>query len=162
MIHVNKYIEKTVRVFPEQGRYDYYRFDMNENPTGLPKAFVDDVLKEITPEFLSVYPEPDRFLEKYAKFIGVNRENVTATNGSDMGLRYLMETFGEIGKEVVTVSPTFEMYWVNCCILGYKHVPVKYNNDLTIDVKNIVKAINENTRIVVLLNPNNPIGNVYK
>ena len=53
------------------------------------------------------------------------------------------------------------MYWVNCCILGYKHVPVKYNNDLTIDVKNIVKAINENTRIVVLLNPNNPIGNVY-
>lgn len=161
MIHVNKYIEKTVRVFPEQGRYDYYRFDMNENPTGLPKDFVDDVLKEITPEFLSVYPEPDKFLDKYAKFIGVNRENVTATNGSDMGLRYIMETFGEVGKEVVTVSPTFEMYWVNCCILGYKHVPVKYNNDLTIDVKNIVKAINDNTRIVVLLNPNNPIGNVY-
>lgn len=53
MLHVNKYIENTVRVFPEQQRYDKYRFDMNENPDGLPKDFVDSVLKEITPEFLT-------------------------------------------------------------------------------------------------------------
>ena len=33
--------------------------------------------------------------------------------------------------------------------------------DLTIDINKIVEAITENTRIVVLLNPNNPIGNVY-
>ena len=28
-------------MFPGQGRYDYYRYDMNENPEGLPKEFVD-------------------------------------------------------------------------------------------------------------------------
>ena len=95
MIHVNKNIKNTVRVFPEQGRYEYYRYDMNENPEGLPKEFVDSVLKNITPEFLSVYPEPDRFLKKYAEFIDMSFENVTATNGSDMAIRYLLETFGE-------------------------------------------------------------------
>lgn len=161
MLHVNKYIENTVRVFPEQQRYDKYRFDMNENPDGLPKDFVDSVLKEITPEFLTVYPEPDKFLRKYADFVGVDRENVTATNGSDTGLRYIMETFGEEGKDVVTVAPSFEMYWVNCCILGYHHVPVPYESDMTIKIENILNAITENTRIVALLNPNNPIGNVY-
>jgi histidinol-phosphate aminotransferase len=134
---------------------------MNENPEGLPKDFVDSVLKEITPEFLSIYPEPDRFLRKYAKFVGVGFENLMCTNGSDMAIRYLLETFGEVGKEVVTVAPSFEMYWVNCSILGYRHVPVPYESDLTINVEKIVAAINENTRVVVLLNPNNPVGNVY-
>lgn len=161
MIHVNKNIKNTIRVFPEQGRYEYYRYDMNENPEGLPKEFVDSVLKNITPEFLSVYPEPDRFLKKYAEFIDMSFENVTATNGSDMAIRYLLETFGERGKSVVTVSPSFEMYWVNCSILGYKHVPVAYEKDFTIKIENILAAVNEETRIIVLLNPNNPIGNVY-
>lgn len=161
MIFVNEHIKNTVRVFPEQGRYDKFRFDMNENPDGLPKDFVDSVLKEITPKFLTVYPEPDKFLRKYADFIGVGIDNVTATNGSDTGLRYIMETFGEEGKDVVTVAPSFEMYWVNCCILGYCHVPIFYESDMTIRIENILNAITEDTRIVVLLNPNNPIGNVY-
>ena len=159
--YVDENIKKTERVFPQQGRYEYKRYDMNENPEGLPKEFVDSVLKEITPEFLAIYPEPNKFLKKYANFIGAEFENVLATNGSDMAIRYLLETFGEKGKEVVTVSPSFEMYWVNCSILGLKHVAVSYEKDMTINVDKIISAISNDTRIVVLLNPNNPIGNVY-
>lgn len=159
--YVNPHIRNTVRKYPPQGRYDYLRYDMNENMDGLPKEFVDSVLREITPEFLSVYPEPDKFVKKYAQYIGTEPDNVLTTNGSDMAIRYLLETFGEEGKEVVTVAPSFEMYWVNCSILGLKHVPVAYESDMTIPIQKITHAINENTRIVVLLNPNNPIGNVY-
>ena len=159
--HVNPFIENMTRVFPPQGRYGKLRYDMNENPEGLPKEFVDSVLKEITPEFLAIYPEPDRFLRKYADFVGVKFENLVCTNGSDQAIRYLLETFGEVGKEVVTVAPSFEMYWVNCMLLGYKHVPVAYESDLSLKIEKVVDAINENTRIVVLLNPNNPVGNVY-
>lgn len=161
MYYVNENIKNTKRIFPQQGRYAYKRYDMNENPEGLPKAFVDSVLKEITPEFLSVYPEPDRFLNKYASFVGISYDNVLTTNGSDTAIRYLLETFGETKKEVVTVSPSFEMYGVNCNILGLKHVPVSYEKDLTINIENILRAITSDTRVVVLLNPNNPIGNVY-
>lgn len=159
--YVNEHIKHTERIFPVQGRYHYIRYDMNENPEGLPKDFVDSVLKEITPEFLTIYPEPDQFLNKYAAHIGAKYENVLTTNGSDMAIRYLLETFGEKGKDVVTVSPSFEMYWVNCSILGLHHVPVAYEDDMTIKIENLIAAMNENTRIVVLLNPNNPIGNVY-
>lgn len=160
--YVNENIKNTGRVFPAQGRYEYRRFDMNENPEGLPKSFVDSVLKEITPEFLSIYPEPDRFIRKYVEYVSdITVQNVLPTNGSDMAIRYLLETFGEEGKEVVTVSPSFEMYWVNCSILGLKHVPVAYEKDLTIEIEKITGAITEDTRVVVLLNPNNPVGNVY-
>lgn len=160
-VYVNPYVKNTIRVFPPQGRYGKLRYDMNENPEGLPEAFVETVKKEITPEFLSIYPEPDRFLAKYAKFVGVGFDNVMCTNGSDMAIRYLLETFASPGKEVVTVSPSFEMYWVNCKILGLKHVPVSYNDDLTLDIGRIIGAITPNTSVVVLLNPNNPVGNVY-
>ncbi len=159
--YVNENIRRTERVFPMQGRMDYLRYDMNENPEGLPKAFVDSVLSEITPEFLAVYPEPDRFVRKYADFIGAKPENIMTANGSDMAIRYILETFGEPGKDVVTVTPSFEMYRINCSLLGLRHVPVPYNEDLTISVGRILEAITADTRVVVLLNPNNPIGNVY-
>lgn len=161
MYFVNEDVKNCIRIFPEQGRYDYHRYDMNENPEGLPKEFVDSVLKEITPEFLAIYPEPDRFLNKYAKYIGAHYENVLTTNGSDMAIRYLLEVFCEKGKEVLTVTPSFEMYAVNCSILGLKHRAVSYEDDLSIDVNSILAEISDKTDIVVLLNPNNPIGNVY-
>lgn len=159
--YVDDNICKTERVFPKQGRYNYLRYDMNENPEGLPQAFVDEVLAEITPQFLSTYPEPGRFLAKYADYIGVSTDCVTATNGTDQAIRYLLQTFCAKGHEVVTVSPSFEMYWVNCSILGLKHVPVPYNDDFSFDMNNLIQTINPNTDIVVLLNPNNPIGDAF-
>lgn len=161
MYYVNEDIKNCVRIFPEQGRYDYARYDMNENPEGLPQEFVDEVLKEITPEFLATYPEHDKFRKLYADYLGVKPENVAVTNGSDMAIRFAMETFAEKGSSVVTAAPSFEMYWVNCSMLGLRHVPVSYESDLTIDAGKIAAAIDETTDIVVLLNPNNPIGTVY-
>ena len=159
--YVNPYIKNTVRVFPMEGRAAFRRYDMNENPSGLPKAFVERVKAEITPEFLATYPEPGRFLKKYAAFLGIPSDAVTVVNGSDMGIRYVFETFGEPGKNVVTVSPSFEMYWVECSILGLVHKPVPYEPDLSMPVEKILSAIDSDTRIVVLTNPNNPVGNVY-
>lgn len=160
-MYINPNIKNTVRVFSRQNRYDYLRYDMNENPEGLPKEFVDKVLSEVTPEFLSIYPEPDRFTRKYAEYVGKQPEQILATNGSDMAIRYLFEVFGEPGKDVVAVSPSFEMYRVNCHILGLRYVPVDYDDDFSINVDNLVNSITEKTRIVVLENPNNPIGDSF-
>lgn len=158
---VNQNIKNTKRIFPDQGRSEYLRLDMNEGVLGLPKEFVDSCLGEITPEFLTIYPEPDRFLKKYSKFINVPTESLLATNGTDMAIRYILETFGEPGKDVVTVNPTFEMYRINCSILGLNHVPVNYEMDFSISAEKIIENISDDTRVVVLINPNNPIGNTY-
>lgn len=159
--YINKNIQNTLRVFPKQERGMYHRYDANENPEGLPQDFINSVLKELTPEYLAMYPEPERFIGKYANYLGVEKENVYCTNGSDHGIRVLLEVFGEPGKEVVTVSPTFEIYWVCCSLLGLKHKPVQYNADYTLPVERILDAVGNDTRVVVLLNPNSPIGNLY-
>ena len=160
-MYVNVHIKTTNRIFPRQGRKKYLRLDMNENPQGLPEDFVSEVLAEITPEFLATYPEPEHFRQRYAKYIGAAVENVAVTNGTDMAIRYIMETFGETGKDVVTVTPSFEMYRINCSILGLRHTAIHYNDDFTVPVGRLCNAITDDTRIVVLLNPNNPMGDVY-
>lgn len=162
MYYVNKNYHEMERIFPEQGRKEYLKLDMNENVDGLPNLFVEEFSKHITPEFILMYPEPKKFEEKYAKFIGFNENEVMATNGSDMAIRYAFETFGEEGKTVVTVTPSFEMYRINASLMGMNHKAVGYREDYTINVNEIVENIDKNTRIVVLLNPNNPIGNVYE
>ena len=162
-MYIDNNIKHTHRIYPMQNRGEYLRLDMNENPEGLPKEFVDKVKKKITPEFLSTYPEPNKFINEYAKFINFDSNQITITNGSDQAIRYILQTFGDKINhgEVLTVTPTFEMYDVNCNLLGLKHIAIQYNDDFSIDVDKISSSINDNTNIVVLLNPNNPIGNVY-
>lgn len=160
-VYVNPYFNATHRIFPEPGRYAFKRYDMNENPEGLPLDFVEAVKKRITPEFLATYPEPQAFIQKYARFVGVEAANIMTTNGSDMAIRYVLETFGKPGSNVVTVAPTFEMYRINCSLLGLQHVAVCYEDDLSFDTNKILNAIDEQTSIVSVLNPNNPIGNVF-
>ena len=159
--YVNKHIAATDRIFPMQGRKPFLRLDMNENPVGLPEDFVEEVKRDITPEFLCRYPEPEVFREKYASYIGASPENIFIANGTDMVIRYVLETFGEQGKDIVTVTPSFEMYRINCSLLGLNHVAVPYKDDLNIDVDDIVSAITDDTRVVVLINPANPVGNIY-
>lgn len=161
--YVDPNIKATERMFPEQGRSGFLRLDMNENPEGLPEDFVESVKECITPEFLATYPEPEVFRKKYADYIGNGAipDNVFIANGTDMVIRYVLETFGEKGKDVVTVTPSFEMYRINCSLLGLNHVAVPYDDELNISVDAIVSAITWRTRVVVLVNPANPVGNVY-
>ena len=88
---------------------------------------MEEVLSEITPEYLATYPEPDVFMKKYADYLCVLPDNLCLTNGSVMAIRYIMETFVEKGKKVVTVAPSFEMYWVTCAMLGLEHVGIDYD-----------------------------------
>lgn len=160
-MYINPHFLATDRVFPNSGRYNYLRYDMNENPEGLPIDFVEKVKERITPEFLATYPEHQNFTSKYAKFVGVEPNNIMTTNGSDMGIRYLLETFGRPNSNIVTVSPSFEMYRINCSLLGLNHLPICYNDDLSFDINKLLDSIDEETSVVCVLNPNNPIGNVF-
>ncbi len=161
LMYVKECVKDIERIGGRQGRMDFLRLDMNENPEGLPEEFVERVKKEMTPEFFATYPEPDRFRGLLADYLGVRYEQICITNGSDMAIRYLFEVFGRPGSSVLTVSPTFEMYRVNCMIFGLNHKPVLYNPDFTLDFEKVLENVTEEVSIVSVLNPNNPIGTVY-
>ena len=161
MYYVNENFKRTKRVFPEQARKEYMRLDMNENVDGLPEEFINDFLAKIDKDFISMYPEPEKFERVYSEYMGIEKNMIMPTNGSDMAIRYVFETFGENGKKVVTVIPTFEMYRINAQLMGMEHVAIEYDDDYSISVDKIIDKIDDDTRIVVILNPNNPMGNVF-
>lgn len=44
---------------------------------------------------------------------------------------------------------------------GRNFVKVPYKEDLSMDVNDIIREMTEDTQLLILLNPNNPMGNVY-
>lgn len=160
-MYVKPWIKEIVRIGGQQGRAGFLRLDMNENPGGLPEELVEEAKRELTPEYLAMYPEESRCLSLLADYLSVGEENLCLTNGSDMAIRYLYEVYAEKGSTVVTVAPSFEMYRIYSLVFGLNHRPVLYHEDFTLPLQEILDAIREDTDIVVLLNPNNPIGRAY-
>lgn len=161
MIYVNEKIKNTYRVPQPEGRKKFVRLDQNENSDGLPKWLFDAVMKKVTPEFLAIYPEETIPTEKYAHLLGLKKENVTLTDGSTVGMGYLIKVFGEPNKNILCVTPSFAMYEVYAKMIGMNVEQIKYESDFSFNLQNILSKINENTGIVVLVNPNMPVGNAY-
>jgi len=161
MIYVNELIKNTFRVPQPEGRGTFVRLDQNENSDGLPGWLVEEVMKKVTPEFLAIYPEENIPTSKYAKLLGLEYENVTLTAGSSVGMGYVIKVFGEPKKDILTVTPSFAMYEVYAKMIGMNIKQLKYENDFTFNVEKTLSSIDDNTGIVVLVNPNMPVGNVY-
>lgn len=161
MYYVNPYIKDLYRVKFHDVREDVLRLDMNESPTGLPEAFVEKVKQKLTSSFFATYPLKDELVTLLAQHNMIGEENITVTAGSDEAMRLVFQCFGEAGKQVLTVSPTFEMYDVYSKMFGMEHVTVEYDEQFRVSVDEILSGITEETGLVILLNPNSPIGTAY-
>lgn len=82
-------------------------------------------------------------------------------NGSSEGIRHIIEAFSAPGGKIVGVVPSYAMYQVYAQMYGREFIQVKYDDDLTISADTIIDALNEDVDLLVLLNPNNPVGNAY-
>lgn len=161
MYYVDPIIKNLFRTNQPEGRGNYIRLDQNENPDGVPQWLFDEVMNQITPSYLSLYPEEIEFREKYAKLLGVASDEVTFTDGSVVAMNYVIRTFGEPGKNLLCVTPTFGMYKVYADMVGMNTAFVHYENDYTFNIDKLIEKIDENTSIVSLVNPSMPIGNAY-
>lgn len=161
MYYVNPNIKDLYRVKCTDDRSDVLRLDMNENPIGLPESFVEKVKKKITPELIASYPMKEYLIDIIAEHNEIENANITVTAGSEEAMRLVFQCFGQEGQALLTVMPTFEMYDVYSKMFGMIHDFVEYNEDFSVSIEEILKKINENTGIVILLNPNSPIGTTY-
>ncbi|MBO4603310.1 MAG: histidinol-phosphate aminotransferase family protein [Salinivirgaceae bacterium] len=161
MYYLNPRIENLFRIFDQNERKDYLRLDLNENPGGLPKEFIEKVLKDITPQFVAQYPETLHFTEVLAKFLNTDISHLCLVNGSAEGIRYVIQAFTSENGRIVGVVPSYFMFQVYSEMYGRNFVKVPYNEDLTMSIDNIISEMTDDTQLLILLNPNNPMGNVY-
>ena len=161
MYYLNDNIKDLVRIFDQNERKDFLRLDLNENPGGLPQEFIDKVLDGITPQFVAQYPETLHFTEVLANNLGTDISRLCLVNGSAEGIRYIIQAFTGEGGRIVGVVPSYFMFQVYSEMYGRNFIKVPYNEDLSMDVDNIIKEMTNDTQLLILLNPNNPMGNVY-
>lgn len=161
MYYLDEKLENLYRIFDQNERKDYLRLDLNENPGGLPEGFVKTVLKDVTPQFVAQYPETLHFTEVLAGFLGTDIAHLCLVNGSAEGIRYIIQAFTSPEGRIVGVVPSYFMFQVYSEMYGRKFVKVPYNEDLSMDVNNIITELTDDTQLLILLNPNNPMGNVY-
>lgn len=161
MYVLDEKIKNLVRVFDQNERKNYLRLDLNENPGGLSQHFISETLKEVTPQLVSQYPETLQFTEVVAKHIGTDISHICITNGSAEAIRYVIQAFTSEKGRIVGVVPSYFMFQVYSEMYGRNFIKVPYNDDLSFSIKNILSELTSDTQLLILLNPNNPMGNVY-
>ena len=161
MYYTDSKIEKLYRIFDQNERKDYLRLDLNENPGGLPEDFIKGVLDGVTPQFVAQYPETLHFTEVLADYLGTDITHLCLVNGSAEGIRYIIQAFTAPGGRIVGVVPSYFMFQIYSEMYGRDFIKVPYNDDLSMDVENIIAELTDETQLLILLNPNNPMGNVY-
>ncbi|MYL19417.1 histidinol-phosphate transaminase [Halobacillus litoralis] len=129
----------------------------NENPYGF-----SPVVKEELPKLVSkleIYPDgyAAAVRSKVSGFLGVDEEQIIFGNGSDEVVQIICRTFLEPGANTVMASPTFPQYRHNALIEGaeVREVPLKDGHH---DLEEMIRQIDENTRVFWICTPNNPTG----
>ena len=137
---------------------DYARLMLNENPLGPSEKVIHAVVESL--RHGNWYP--DSFLRlrtKIAKMYGLGPENVRLCNGSSETIDAMMRIFLQPGDEFLLSTPTFELFppRAELCNAKVVQIPVRAD-DLQYDVDAMLKAINKRTKLILIINPNNPTG----
>jgi histidinol-phosphate aminotransferase len=129
----------------------------NENPFG-PSPRAVEAMRRAAEE-ANLYPDNEvtALREHLAKLHGVGTENVLVTAGSTAFLTLIGRTLLAPGLNAVTSERSFIIYPIATEAAGGRliRVPMRAN---TLDLDGILAAINDETRILFIANPNNPTG----
>jgi histidinol-phosphate aminotransferase len=139
------------------------KLDSNENPFG-PSARAVDAMRAVL-NGANFYPDDDcsQLRQRLASHHGVPVEQVLVTAGSTGMLSLLCQTLLAPGLNAVTSERSFIVYSMAVQAAGARLIeaPMLSGED-TFDLDAILGAIDSNTRIVFLPNPNNPTGTMLK
>ncbi len=137
------------------------KLDSNENPFGpSPRAIAAIQSAQCAANF---YPD-DNCLELRARLAthhDVAVDQVLVTAGSTEMLALLCQTMLAPGRNAVTSERSFIIYRMLVQATGAKLIQTPMRGD-SFDLDAILAAINEDTRLVFLANPNNPTGTVLQ
>jgi len=136
------------------------RLDSNENPFGPSPRAAEAMALAVSGT--NSYPDDDCTLlrRKLAALHEVILDQVLVTAGSTALLGLLCQTMLGPGLNAVTSERSFVVYAMAVHAAGARLIEAPMRDD-GFDLSAILNAINEDTRIVFLANPNNPTGTMF-
>lgn len=138
---------------------DIYRLNYNESPYGASplalKALAEASKRpNIYPDWFSV-----ELKSNFAKLHGLkSMMNVCTASGSSAIITMLGEIFLNKDDEVVLGDPSYEAFRDVTNVAGAKPVMVPLDDEMHYDFDKMLSAVTEKTKMLVVVNPNNPTG----
>lgn len=151
-------LQKLVPYQPIQGDYEI-RLDANESYFNLKPEQLALVEEKLCTVSYHRYPDPyaEEVCRVYATLYGVRPEAIVAGNGSDELIGILAGTFFDTGDRVAVFEQDFSMYRLYMELYGVSCVTLPKRADLTIDVDETLRAIQEQgITALIFSNPCNP------
>jgi len=132
----------------------------NENPFG-PSPLALEAIREAAAE-VNLYPDNDasELKEALAERHQLAAEQIFIADGSLGILDVVARTLLVPGTNCISSERSFISYPVITRSIGARFIEVPMRNDVY-DLDAIAAAIDEQTRVVILANPNNPTGTMF-
>jgi histidinol-phosphate aminotransferase len=139
----------------------YGRLCYNENPLG-PSPLALEALRQ-TADQAHRYPEwfSSALEGNIADIHGVSASQICAGDGATEIIRLVADAFLHDDDEMVTATPTYSQMASEAATNGSAVVHIPVDQNYVIDLERILEAIRPKTKLVSLVNPNNPLGTVF-
>jgi histidinol-phosphate aminotransferase len=145
----------------QQSQHSLIRLDSNENPLGPSPRAIEAVRSALANT--NLYPDDDcsQLRRKLAAHYGVHEEQTLVTAGSTGFLSLLCQTLLAPGLNAVTSERSFVVYSQVVRATGAQLIEAPMRGE-TFNLAAILDAVNGETRLVFLANPNNPTGTMLE
>ena len=109
------------------------------------------------------YPDSDgTFLRKtLSNKFNLDKNRIILGSGSDQIFELICKSFLKKGDEVIVPKYSFIIYRIYSKMSGAKIIYSKEDN-FKVSIKDILKKVTKNTKVIFLANPNNPTGTYIK
>jgi histidinol-phosphate aminotransferase len=141
-------------------RIGFIGLDRNERISDLPPEVVDEIRERIGSNTLTTYPVTKPLHDAVAQSLGVGSDQVLLTPGSDAAVKAFFHVYSEPGTTAVMLEPSYAMYPIYAQMFGTRPRPIPFAADLTVNREELLAAVDDDVRLVLLANPNQPTGTV--
>lgn len=97
-----------------------------------------------------------------ALYDGAETHNVLVTVGAAEANNIIIQTLLESGDELASQTPTYKQVWGLALNRGHTVRPFRLDpdNSWALDIDELNRQVNDKTKIVAVVNPNNPTGHI--
>ncbi len=169
---IRKMFEEGDNLKKQYGKDSVFDFSLG-NPNVEPPPKVKELLRRVADDIVpnkhgympnAGYTETREAIAAYltgAQGVSLSYKHVIMTCGAGGALNVILKVLLDPGDEVIVLAPFFVEYRFYVDNAGGITRIVKTNDDFSLDLNAIEKAITEKTKVVLINSPNNPTGKVY-
>lgn len=134
------------------------RMNLNENAYGMSDRVKQVLMEDVADNYMYQDFYAVDIRKKLAARYGLTPDHILIGSGSSAVIDMLGEVFINYGDEIVYCAPSYEAFPDMVSDNGGVRVEVPLTKDYKFDLDGMLAAVTDKTKMVIVVNPNNPTG----